>query len=297
MVFATAVALTALATPAQGLPIDGIHNIQHVVIIMQENRSFDSYFGTYPGADGIPHGTCVPDPLNGGCVKPFHNPELTDKGGPHGTHAAEADIDGGKMDGFIGQLEKEATCEKTEPECPQHRRPCRGKRGRKNCNNVVSYHDAREIPNYWTYAGRFVLQDHMFESVATWSLPEHLYMVSGWSAICPYGDTNPFDCVGSTNPSGGKARRDRKQTYAWTDITYLLARAHVSWNYYVLKGGEPDCELDESIACEPIPQSAATPGIWNPLLNFTDVKDDNSWATSNRSRASTKPRARRVNVG
>ena len=41
-------------------PIDGIHKIQHVVIIMQENRSFDSYFGTYPGANGIPAGVCVP---------------------------------------------------------------------------------------------------------------------------------------------------------------------------------------------------------------------------------------------
>ena len=33
---------------------DGIHKIEHVVVIMQENRSFDSYFGTYPGADGLP---------------------------------------------------------------------------------------------------------------------------------------------------------------------------------------------------------------------------------------------------
>ena len=46
---------------------DGIHKIRHVVIIMQENRSFDSFFGTYPGADGIPmkNGVptvCVPDP-------------------------------------------------------------------------------------------------------------------------------------------------------------------------------------------------------------------------------------------
>jgi len=32
----------------------GIHTIKHVIIVMQENRSFDSYFGTYPGADGIP---------------------------------------------------------------------------------------------------------------------------------------------------------------------------------------------------------------------------------------------------
>ncbi len=44
----------------------GIHKIKHVIVILQENRSFDSYFGTYPGADGIPMKNgqptvCVPD--------------------------------------------------------------------------------------------------------------------------------------------------------------------------------------------------------------------------------------------
>jgi len=56
----------------------GIHKIKHVVVIMQENRSFDSYFGTYPGADGIPmrNGVptvCVPDPKRGSCAKPYHD--------------------------------------------------------------------------------------------------------------------------------------------------------------------------------------------------------------------------------
>ena len=50
--------------------------------------------------------------------------------------------------------------------------------------DVVGWHDAREIPNYWTYADRFVLQDHLFEGVRSWSLPAHLDMVSGWSASC-----------------------------------------------------------------------------------------------------------------
>ncbi len=44
----------------------GIHNIQHVVVIMQENRSFDQCFGTYPGANGILAGLCEPDPVNSG---------------------------------------------------------------------------------------------------------------------------------------------------------------------------------------------------------------------------------------
>ena len=89
----------------------GIHKIQHVVVIMQENRSFDSYFGTYPGADGIPmqNGVptvCVNDPKTGTCVKPFHDSNNKNGGGPHNEVAATADINGGKMDGFIAQAEK-----------------------------------------------------------------------------------------------------------------------------------------------------------------------------------------------
>ena len=55
--------------------------------------------------------------------------------------------------------------------------------------DAIGYHTAREIPNYWTYARDFVLQDHLFEQVASWSLPQHLYMVSGWSARCSAGSS------------------------------------------------------------------------------------------------------------
>ncbi|MDR3574472.1 MAG: alkaline phosphatase family protein [Anaerolineaceae bacterium] len=76
----------------------GIHKIQHVVVIMQENRSFDTYFGIYPGADGIPmkNGVptvCVPDPASGQCVKPYYDPADKNLGGPHGQVNAAADID------------------------------------------------------------------------------------------------------------------------------------------------------------------------------------------------------------
>ena len=65
-----------------------IHKIKHVIIIMQENRSFDSYFGTYPGADGIPMSNgvptvCVPNPA-GGCDRPYHDTSDINGGGPHG---------------------------------------------------------------------------------------------------------------------------------------------------------------------------------------------------------------------
>src|SRR5215469_16497128 len=88
-------------------PGAGIHAIKHVIIIMQENRSFDSYFGTYPGADGIPMksgqpAVCVPNP-RGTCTRPYHDTADVNGGGPHGVVNAVADVHGGKMDGFIRQ--------------------------------------------------------------------------------------------------------------------------------------------------------------------------------------------------
>src|ERR1700730_17592552 len=97
-----------LVTPQAGAQAQRIHKIQHVIVIMQENRSFDQYFGTYPGAAGFPtqngqFTVCVPDPATGGCVKPFHDTQDLNFGGPHGASNAVADTNGGKMDGFVSQ--------------------------------------------------------------------------------------------------------------------------------------------------------------------------------------------------
>jgi phospholipase C len=250
-----------------------IHKIRHVVVIMQENRSFDSYFGTYPGADGIPmrNGVptvCVPDPARGGCQRPYHDANDVNGGGPHGQTDAAADIDGGKMDGFIAQAEH------AQRGCVNATNP--------NCTNsagvdVMGYHDAREIPNYWAYARNFVLQDHMFEPNASWSLPAHLFMVSEWSAACSIkGD--PMSCVNALQSPGNPPDFQSKPgqpppDYAWTDLTYLLHKQRVSWGYYVFPGTQPDCE-DDAMTCKALPQNAKTPGIWNPLPYFDTVAQD-----------------------
>jgi phospholipase C len=245
---------TAKRRPA---PPTGIHKIKHVIVIMQENRSFDSYFGTYPGADGIPPNACVPDPANGGCVRPYHDPSDLNRGGPHGATNAVADVNGGLMDGFVAQAE-------------------RGRR-RGATTDVMGYHDAREIPNYWAYARNFVLQDRMFEPNASWSLPEHLFMVSEWSALCSRpGD--PMSCVNAlqnpARPPDAQGGNGTAPDYAWTDLTYLLHKRKVSWRYYVFAGTEPDCRDDSAMTCAPVKQGAKTPGIWNPLPYFDTVRED-----------------------
>ncbi|MBI3485641.1 phospholipase [Candidatus Daviesbacteria bacterium] len=258
---------------------EDIHKIKHIVIIMQENRSFDHYFGTFPGADGIPMkdgipSVCVPDPATNQCVKPFHDPNDLNREGPHSQDNAINDIDGGKMDGFIAEQQKafKNKCQDAvDPNCAlQTSQP-----------EVMGYHDDREIPNYWAYAKNFVLQDKMFEPNASWSLPEHLFMMSEWSAKCQKkGD--PLSCINALqspdrppNPSKKLSLLRGSPNYAWTDLTYLLHKNHISWGYYVFAGSEPDCQNDNEVVCPKIPQNARTPGIWNPLPFFDTVKEDN----------------------
>ncbi|MHB8692399.1 MAG: alkaline phosphatase family protein [Solirubrobacteraceae bacterium] len=259
-------------SPVGTISVAWIHKIKHVVIIMQENRSFDSYFGTYPGAAGIPAGVCVPDPLHHNCVAPFHDARDKNSGGPHGNTNAIADVAAGNMNGFVSQAEKGQSCTTNKPSCS----PCTQSQGT-SCVDVMGYHDAREIPNYWTYAQQFVLQDHMFEPNASWSLPQHLFMVSGWSAYCT-DPNNPMSCTNAVqSPNSDSAlngANDTQPHYAWTDITYLLHKYGVTWGYYVFQGTEPDCQVDTSMTCTPVYQQAHTPGIWNPLPSFTDVIAD-----------------------
>jgi phospholipase C len=263
-------------------PATGIHKIRHVVVIMQENRSFDTYFGTYPGADGIPAGVCVPDPANGGCVAPFHDSADVNNGGPHGMGNSLADIDSGRMDGFVSQAEQGSGCTSGDPNCSPCTETVGAQAQDQRCIDVMGYHDAREIPNYWAYAQNYVLQDHMFEPNSSWSLPQHLFMVSEWSAFC----TNPMvpssctNALQNANPDSTlqattfATANDGQLHYAWTDITWLLHQQNVSWGYYVFQGSEPDCENDAAMTCAPVQQGPTTPGIWNPLPSFTDVTQD-----------------------
>ncbi|GCE24388.1 alkaline phosphatase family protein [Dictyobacter kobayashii] len=137
----------------------------------------------------------------------------------------------------------------------------------------MGYHDGSDIPNYWSYAKNFVLQDHMFEPDSSWSLPAHLFMVSGWSANCSQPG-NAASCVNNIKgPVTLKKANQYTADYAWTDLTYLLHKANIGWAYYVAPGTEPDCE-DNAASCQNVKQQAKTPGIWNPLPDFDTVKQD-----------------------
>jgi phospholipase C len=292
---AVALITPCLAGCSAGGP-QGIHKIEHVVMIMQENRSFDEYFGTFPGADGIPMKdgiptVCSPDPETGECVRPVHDPNDVNSGGPHSQASATFDINRGKMDGFVAQ-QRAGFAALTNPFNPCLADPTDPLCSFSTTIDVMGWHDAREIPNYWTYAQQFVLQDRMFEPNASWSLPAHLFQVSEWSALCSR-EGDPMSCVNALDhPDQIVGGRDTYQAlpatdaegdpiapvtgpdYAWTDLTYLLHAHNVSWGYYVVPGNEPDCQDDDALSCVAPHQDERTPSAWNPLLYFDTVRED-----------------------
>ena len=126
-------------------------------------------------------------------------------------------------------------------------------------DQVMGYHVRSDIPNYWAYAKHFVLDDHMFESVASWSFTSHLALVSAWAAKCP--DThNPMSCKSDLMP---RDRTDNDpEPFAWTDLTYLLHTHNISWGYYLDHGAQSTANPN------------GVPKLWDVMPGFTDVHSD-----------------------
>lgn len=127
--------------------------INHIIIIFQENRTFDHYFGTYPGANGLPANISLPITKGSNItVKPFHLNKLCTPDMHHDTPAASVAYDGGKMDGFVyGE----------------------------NSSVTMGYYVNSDIPYYWNYAQNYVLMDNFYSSQMGASLTNHLYIISG----------------------------------------------------------------------------------------------------------------------
>ena len=109
-------------TPVSAAPLP----IKHLIIIMQENRSFDEYFGVYPGVNGISLNVKLTiAPRSSQTISPYLETNPNPKGGPHSWEAAHESYDNGKMDGFVWT----------------------------SGPNSMGYYDYHMLPDYWTYAG------------------------------------------------------------------------------------------------------------------------------------------------
>lgn len=171
--------------------------IKHLIYLMQENHSFDNYFGTYPGADGIPADTCMPiDPTGATserCVTPFHigDRAITDLG--HSDSVYYDQLNGGTMDGFV---------------YAHNQRNAHGEL-------AMGYYDDRDLPYYWNIADSYVLFDRFFTSAIGGSVWNHNY----WVAAAPGVPKNsvPEDGYGPD----------------FVTIFDRLEERGISWKFYV----------------------------------------------------------------
>lgn len=127
-------------------------HIKHVVIIIQENRSFDNFFHDFPGADTVDYGMS-----HDGLVK-LHPVDLdypVDVDHQHKAFVAE--YDHGRMDGW----DRVDTLPRQDPDFP------------------YAYVPRSEIAPYWDMAQQYTLADHMFQSNSGPTFPAHLYIVAG----------------------------------------------------------------------------------------------------------------------
>ncbi|MGH2636882.1 MAG: alkaline phosphatase family protein, partial [Actinomycetota bacterium] len=268
----TPIEMASAQPPAQTSQLELAQtHLKHLIIIVQENRSFDHYFGTFPGAKGFPMENgrpriCVPDPILDECVLPYHTSSQLQQGGPHAQRHSRADVNGGKMDGFI------ETAIDAKIICADHRRKasCQDFLGPQGQPDVMSYLTKREIPNYWAYAREFVLQDRMFAPADSWTLPAHLYLVSAWAAHCE-DPLDPMSCssdLGQRDEADIQKAREDVPLWAYTDITYLLHERGVSWAFFV---GEDTCIFDP---CPEENTGRYTVTNQNPLPWFTTVRQN-----------------------
>jgi phospholipase C len=188
---AALVPAAATAAPAPRTPI------RHVITVMQENHSFDNYFGTYPGADGVPEDACMPwDPADSsrGCVAPFHIGRRAVEDLSDTPQVAAAQRHEGAMDGFLSAITQQ--------------------RGREQ-RLVMGHYDRRELPFYWRLADEYVLFDRFFGSAAGGTLTNHMFWATGGP-----GDQDVRESV----PAGG---------FTTPTIFDRLEAKGISWKFYV----------------------------------------------------------------
>ena len=146
-----------------GTPDSGPLNIpiKHVVIIVKENHTFDNYFGSFPGAEGIKQ-----IQTKNGMITPPKAPDRTTRDLCHAHDCALTDWNGGKMDGWDNVS---GTSQNGD-------------------NLAYAQYDETSIPNYWAYAKAFTLGDHFFANVLGPSFPGHTFVLAaqdGWATGNP----------------------------------------------------------------------------------------------------------------
>lgn len=222
---------------------NGLSKLRHIIFFVQENRSFDNYFGMlgqYRTAHNLPNdvdglnlNTTLPN-TNNQAVHPFHyQTECTENLSP-AWDESHVDVDGGKMDDFM----------LTTTSVPSTIDP--------TGTRAMGYYDQSDLSFYYEAASRFATSDRFFSPVLANTVPNRFYLFTATS----FGNAFPVN-----PPSGG---------FTQPTIFAHLDQAGVSWRYYY-----QDTASSAFIQQFSIYQTDAAKVV--PISNwFNDVKNDST---------------------
>jgi len=258
--------LPSWLSPATGSGSGGSSDyISHVVVVIQENRSFDDLFATFPGADGATEGL---EKLSSG--DQYVALQEVDLASPcdwgHSRQAYLKDWDKGKMDAF--------NLESGGVKCPGP-----------NGTAVYQYVNPSEIGPYWSLAQQYVLADQMFQTQGSGSFTAHQDLIAGGTIInqsqteslvdfpseSPWGCDAPAGTVTSllvSNPPKALKRENHKGPFpclSYETMRDLLDANSVSWTYY-----SP-------------PEPRGTGALWNAFDAIDAVREGPEWQTNIRN--------------
>jgi phospholipase C len=190
------------ALPADTLPPGAPHGsqipIDHIVVLMQENRSYDHYFGRLRRGDGTPRGATNPNPLGGDRIRPFHQKRYCETADlDHGWNGTHREWNGGAMDGF--------TAENVDPSDP-------------NGSRTMGFYTRGDLRYYYKLYKTFAMSDRHFCSVLGPTYPNRYYLLAGSS----------FGHVNNAFPDFGAGEWTQRTIFNLLDE----AQPPVSWKIY-----------------------------------------------------------------
>jgi phospholipase C len=213
---------TGVANPSVPTPI------KHIIVVIQENRSFDNLFATFPGADGTKTGFTH----DGKLIELYEGDLATHRNPPHGYRSFLIDYDGGKMDGFDLVHFQSGKAAGAWP---------------------YRYVNPAQIQPYWSLAKEYVLADHMFQTQGSGSFTAHQDLIAGATRIsaqdslvdfptsAPWGCDAPRGTVTSliTTDLNLRPGKGPFPCLSYRTIRDLLDAKNVSWKYYSPPGKHP----------------------------------------------------------
>jgi phospholipase C len=247
--------------------------IEHVVIVIQENRSYDNLFATFPHGDGTTKGLTH----TGKWITLVKAPELAGSELNHVRSGFVKSFDNGKMDGFdtIGYGS-------TGQQGPAGTYPYR-------------YVDPAAIAPYWKMAREYVLADHMFPTQGSGSFTAHQDLIAGGTAIGPnesvvdFPNNGPWGCDAPSGTHTSLITREKQYLtnagpfpcFDYPTIANGLDRHRVTWKYY----------------SPPVLESSSTGFLWNAFDAIRKIRYGPDWkanVTQDERRIFSDIRSRRL---